>query len=285
MPEIKNVLCPVDFTELTRGELALAVDVCQAFGARLVLHHNLEAPPPGLTRVWEWNEQHRTGEISEPEAERRLRGLIAELPAGVDAQAALSRGPVGAVLLELARTLPADVVVLGTHGCSNQDHTSLGERMIDACPCPVLTIANGAHVEPFRLRSATPSSRTPVVVATDLSEAARRAVQYAIELARAAPLHLHLLHVMPTVSGQASVDHALRELNVLAKMDPAVRMTCHVEFGEPVKTIVRFGDEVDAGFLVMGEHARGLLRLLLRDTARGVLHRASRPVWYVPPRR
>jgi universal stress protein A len=286
MPEIKNVLCPVDFTDLTRRELALAVDVCRAFGARLVLHHNLQAPPPGLTRVWEWNELHRTGEVSEPEAERRLRALLAELPQSVSAEASLSRGPIGAVLLEIADALPADLLVLGSHGWSNEDHASLGERMIDACPCPVLTIAEGAQIERFRLGAADPGSRTAVVVPTDLSTAARHVVRYAIGLARRAPLDLHLLHVMPTVSGNAAVGRARHELESLARNDTVVRTTCHVQLGEPVETILRVSAEVDAGFLVMGEHARGLLlRLLTRDTARAVLHRATRPVWYVPPRR
>lgn len=284
MAQIRTVLCPVDFTDLSRSEVALAVDVCQAFGARLVLHHNLDAAPPGLTRVWEWNELHRGGEISEPEAERRLRALLDEMPKSVGAEASLSRGPIGTVLLEMAKVLPADLILLGSHGCSSEDHASLTERMIDTCPCPVLTIDKSAHVEHFRLCPATGAPRTPVVVPTDLSAAAGQVFDYAVDLARVARLDLHLLHVMPASSGRAAVDQARSKLEVLARADSTLRTTCHVQLGEPVETILRFSAQVDAGFLLMGEHARGLLlRLLIRDVARAVLHRACCPVWFVPP--
>lgn len=287
MPQIKIVLCPVDFTDLSRRELALAVDVCEAFGARLVLHHNLSAAPPGLTRAWEWNELHRDdGEVSGPESERRLRALMAALPKTIAAEASVTRGPIGTVLLEMAKRLPADLIVLGSHGCSSEDHASLTERMIDACPCPVLTIHDGAHVEHFRLRPAPGGAPTRVVVPTDLSPAAARVVDYAVDLARVAPLELHVLHVLPGGSSQVALDHARRKIEALAAAGPAVRSTYHVEVGEPVETILRFSGETGAGFLVMGEHSRSLLlRLFIRDTARAVLQRACCPVWFVPAAR
>lgn len=284
MPKIKVVLCPTDFTDVSRGELTLAVDVCEAFGARLVLHHNLSAAPPGLTRAWEWNELHRDdGQISGPEAERRLRTLMAELPKTIALEASVSRGPVATVLLEMAKQLPADLMVLGSHGCSSEDHASLTERMIDACPCAVLTIHEGAQLQHFRLSTAPGGSPTRVLVPTDLSPVAARVVDYAVELARVAPLHLHMLHVLPPGSSQAAIDRARRKMEALAAASPAVRLTHHVELGEPVETIVRFSTEMGAGFVVMGEHSRGLLlRLFIRDTARAVLQRACCPVWFVP---
>ena len=41
MTDTRIVLCPIDFSELSRRELALATEVCATFGARLVLHHNI----------------------------------------------------------------------------------------------------------------------------------------------------------------------------------------------------------------------------------------------------
>jgi nucleotide-binding universal stress UspA family protein len=284
MPKIDIVLCPVDFTDLARAELGLAVDVCQAFNARLVLLHNLSEAPPGLTRAWEWSGLHRDdGHVSEPETERRLRALMEELPKSVPVEASLSRGPVATVLLELAARLPADLVVLGSHGCSSEDHASLTERMIDRCSCPVLTLHEGADLEHFHLRREAGAPPTRVVVPTDLSAAAAHVVDYAIGLGRVAPLELHLLHVLPPSSSAASIARARRALEERATLDPTVRMTCPVELGDPVEAILRFGGDLGAGFLVMGEHTRNLLlRLLIRDTARAVLRRAACPVWFVP---
>jgi nucleotide-binding universal stress UspA family protein len=122
-----------------------------------------------------------------------------------------------------------------------------------------------------------------VVAPTDLSAASQRVLDYAVDLARQASLDLHLLHVMPASSRGAAVEQAQRKLEGLAGADSAGRTTCHVELGEPVETILRFSDRLQAGFLLMGEHARGLfLRLFSRDVARAVLHRACCPVWFVP---
>lgn len=284
--QIKIVLCPVDFTDLSRQELALAVDVCEAFGARLVIHHNLSAAPPGLTRAWEWSELHsHDGAPSEPEAERRLRTLLAELPKAIAAEATMSRGPLSTVLLDLAEKLPADLVVLGNHGCSSEDHASLTERVIDACACPVLTLHDGARLERFRLRPTAGAPSTPVVVPTDLSPAAAHVVDYALDMARVVPLDLHLVHVLPASSSPTAIARAQSRLEALTGTDPAGRATSHVQLGEPVETILRFSAELAAGFLVMGEHTRNLLlRLLIRDTARALLHQATCPVWFVPSR-
>jgi len=281
-PEIRIVLCPVDFSDLSRRELGLAVEVCQAFGARLVLHHNLDVAPPGLSRVWEWNELGRDGTISEAEAEQRLREVLAELPASIMAEASLSRGPTSVVLAEMAKRLPADLLVLGSHGRSSADHASLTERMIDASACPVLTVEEGAHVDHFRLRP-DGGGRTVVVVPTDLSPAAERVFDYAIGLTAAAPLDLHLLHILPASVRPPAVDQARRRLETSAAERGATGTVCHVERGEPVETILRCCEQLNAGFMVMGEHARGLLlRLFIRDVARAVLHRACCPVWFVP---
>ncbi len=284
MSRLRIVLCPIDFSDLTRQELALAAEVGEAFGAHLVLHHNLVAVSPGLTRAWEWNEVHRADAVSTAKAEARMRQLLAELPKGVSAEASVSSGPLAPVLLELARQLPADLIVLGSHGWSTPDHASVTERIIDRSPCPVLTIQEGA-VPHFRLRVAPGSDAVPVVVPTDLSEEGQRVVEYAVELARKAPLQLHLLHVMPTGTSFMNLETAQRRLNDLVPTDLIAQAECYVQQGDSITEILKLGERMNPAFMVMGEHARSFFRrFFTKDTARQVLHRASCPVWFVPPR-
>jgi nucleotide-binding universal stress UspA family protein len=284
--QLKIVLCPVDFSDLAKRELALAVEVCETFGARLVLHHNLALISPGLTRAWEWNAVHRAEQTSSVDAEARMRELLAELPKTVCAEASISAGPLGPALLEIAARLPADLIVLGSHGWSSADHASVSERIIDHSPCPVLTIQEGKEVtQRFRLR-APDGEMTTVVVPTDLSECARRAVEYAFDLARTTPIAIHLLRILPSGSASAADDAAQHELSGLVPADLVGKTTCHVSQGDPIKEILRFSHQIDAGFIVMGEHARSFFRrFLTKDTAREVLHRAPCPVWFIPPER
>jgi universal stress protein A len=298
---VETVLCPIDFSAMSDRELRVAVELCETFGARLVLHHNVSAASPGVARAWEWEKTHHAGELSEAEAERRLGNVLARLPDGIDAEAIVSRGPVGMVLLRLAVELPADVMVLACHGGSSEDHASTTERVIEDCACPVLTLHHGkGEAHPFRLRAGG-GQPVRVVVPTDFSPGAAQAVGYACALARAVPLEVHLVHVLPGRALAAVPDDrvapargdrppaelaAVRRLAALVPpgLESAVR--CHLKAGSAVDQIVALAERLDAGFIVMGEHARGLFRrFFTRDTSRQLLHRASCAVWYVPPDR
>jgi nucleotide-binding universal stress UspA family protein len=282
--QLAIVLCPVDFSNLARGELALAVEVCEAFGARLVLHHNLAAVSPAFARAWRWKAEHEAGETPAVEAKGRMREILREVPRTVAAEGRISRGPLGPALLQIASVLPADLMVLGSHGWSTPDHASVSERVIERAPCPVLTIQEGSDVGRFRLRAGA-GERIPVVVPTDLSDSANRAVDYAFALARTAPLDIHLLQVLAHGSTSTATDAARQQLGDLAPDDLAGNTTCHVRAGDPIDAVLRFSQEVDAGFIVMGEHARGVFRrFFTKDTAREVLHQAACPVWFVPGR-
>ena len=285
MARLKIVLCPVDFSDLSRQELALAVEVGETLGAHLVLHHNVATASVGFTRAWEWNEVHRADQPSTAKAEARMRQLLAELPKSVSAEASVSTGPLATVLLELARQLPADLVVLGSHGWSTEDHASVTERIIERCPCPVLTIQDGPGAQRFRLRSAVAGESVPVVVPTDLSAEGERAVEYAVELARMTPLRLHLLHVVPAGSSYLTLETAQRRVNDLIPTDLLAQVETQVQHGDSIEEILKFSQRIAPAFIVMGEHARSVLRrVFTRDTARQVLHRAPCPVWFVPPR-
>jgi universal stress protein A len=276
------VLCPVDFTDVSERELALAIEVCSTFGSRLVLHHNLTSAPIGLTRDWEWNKLHQAGYISEDESIQRLSALLAAVPATVEAEATVSHGPIGLVLMEMAERLPADLVVLGYHGLRDLDHASVTERMIEHGACPVLALPEHAAISGFALRG----EPVPVLVPADLSDAAVRVIDYAAELARRSAIRLHLLHVASGTTREAALEDIAATLRGTVAADVRDSVIVHVERGNTVSRIVEAAARINAAFVLMGEHHRGLLaRLFLTDTAQSVLGRAACPVWYVPPKR
>lgn len=285
MASSEIVLCGLDFSDLSRQELALSVEVCEAFQARLVLHHNLAAAGPGFTRVWEWNEVHRADAESSNAAAQRLGELLAELPPGLAAEASISSGPPAALVVQLAQSLPASLVILGSHGWSTPDHASVTERVLESCPCPVLTVNEATDaVQRFRLRPRA-GEEIRAAVALDLSAGLRWPLDYAFALARRLPtLHLDLVHVRPDERGLEGAGRSRRELESRIPLDLAERVDVYVQEGDQIEEIVRFTEERRSSFVLMGEHARSFFRrFFTRDTAREVLHRASCPVWFVPP--
>ncbi|MDX1631941.1 MAG: universal stress protein [Thermoanaerobaculia bacterium] len=285
MVQIRTVVSPVDFTPLTEEELGLAVEVCQRFGSRLVLHHNESAAPPGFSRAWDWKQNHvpRDGRPAEPE--ERLRRLLEDLPEEIAGEASISRGAVVPALMALARELPADLIVVGCHGRTHDDHSSITERLIERAPCPVLTLHDHEGEDVHHLFPAGERKEPEVVVATDLSPGSERAASYAFELARTVPLRLHLLHVLTgrQEPSEESVEGLVAHLEETVPDDLEGRVGVHLATGEAVEGIVSTVRKLDADFLIMGEHVKGLLKSLLhRNTAKEVLHQAPCPVWYVP---
>lgn len=296
--EIRTVLCPVDFSDISDHELRLAVEVCQAFGARLVLHYNVGATPPGFTKSWEWAQAHHGDSRPGAEAERRLHLILEDLPPDVHGEAMITHGPLEPGLLELIDELPADLVVLASHGWSSDDHASVSERIIARSPCPVLTVQEGT-CDQKSLGLVAGGEPAVIVAPTDFSAAGDRAVRQALALAAAFPVELHLLHVMPgrklrvaplshssgpLVGPRDDIDAARRRLEEMVPAKLADRVTCHVEAGHPSDVIVELVRRYQPELLVMGRHAPTFIRrFFTRDTSRDLLHRACCAVWFVPP--
>ena len=280
MIQIKTVLCPVDFSTLSDRELEVAIELCETFGARLVLHHNLNLAPPGWSKAWEWEETHPGVEEAGVSAEQCMQELLGRIPDTVPAEATISRGLVVPVLLHLVDQLPADLLVLGSHGWSTEEHASVADRIIESCPCPVLTIREGGdESERFRLRAVEGYDLSRVLVPTDFSAAGDQAVHYAFDLARVLPVRLQLLHVLEGHGDKE--DGARQRLEEMVPEDLASRVDCSVLPGPVADSMVTFAQRLQPRLIVMGRHARGLVkRFLTHDHAQEMLHRATCPVWF-----
>jgi nucleotide-binding universal stress UspA family protein len=284
MIAFRTVLCPVDFSPATPRQIDLAVDLCRAFGGRLVLHHNRLSFGTGASVGWMWKAGHQ-GE-SEAALEARLNACLARVPEGVTAEGLLTEGPVSRAVLAAADSIDADLVVLTAHGTHSDSHASITESVLEHSNRAVIVL-HETDAEPRTPRFASPSQEPQVVVApTDLEPESEGALRLAFDLARALPIEVHLLHLLPNGRGhrgQVSEEDARRRMLNLVPEDVAGRAKLHIEHGDAATGIARAADQLSAACIVMGEHARRPIRgWFSRDTSRDVLHRAHCPVWYVP---
>lgn len=140
-----------------------------------------------------------------------------------------------------------------------------------------------------------------ILVATDFSETAERAVRYAAALAAPLKSELILVHVIEPIvlplevygaSGTASVveavDRSAREslAGAVAALKKIHRGRCRgvVVDGAPAWAIVDAADKLRIDLIVMGTHGRGgLSHLLLGSVAEKVVRSASCSVLTVGP--
>jgi nucleotide-binding universal stress UspA family protein len=149
-----------------------------------------------------------------------------------------------------------------------------------------------------------------VVVGTDFSQQASRALQAAYEQARKyTPAELHVAHaslainpsgqpplppvadvaVLPITSIAEQQAELVRHLDAQLARLPGfatsrVRVVAHVLLDAPAFALTGLADSVQADLIVVGSHGRhGIARWLLGSVAEAVVRQANCPVLVIPP--
>lgn len=141
-----------------------------------------------------------------------------------------------------------------------------------------------------------------ILVPTDGSLTAQRAVHHAVERARTDDAELHAVHVIDTRSPIAGTtpplpdwDEAVDQLRAKARerLEEAIQaageedldLTKRVlERRGVAEAILTYADEHDVDIIFMGTHGRsGIERFLLGSVAERVVRKGHRPVTLIPP--
>lgn len=138
---LNRILVPLDFSDCSVDALEYAVVVAQRAKASLTLLHVLEPVSYGLDFTLP-NPPKR--EQLQDAIVTRLSGLVSALDsAQVRADYLVRGGLPSDSILDAARTQPADMIVMGTHGRRGLSHAlsgSVAESVLRRARCPVLTV-------------------------------------------------------------------------------------------------------------------------------------------------
>ncbi|HEX7798102.1 MAG TPA: universal stress protein [Vicinamibacterales bacterium] len=174
-------MCPSDFSEASAHAVDQAIVLAEAYKARII---GLHAVSP------------LTSAVEAPamdECRDQLRACFASaMDAGIAVDLEVALGLPVHRILDRASSLPADVIVMGTHGTSGFERFVLGsvtEKVLRKATCPVLTV-------PPRAQATSRLPFTHVLCAVDFSEASTAAVNWAISLAQPSGASVTLLHVL-----------------------------------------------------------------------------------------
>lgn len=123
-----------------------------------------------------------------------------------------------------------------------------------------------------------------ILVATDFSTGADRALERASRLPLARPSKLVLLHVLQADAKATEVAGAqqllARVVATLARTDD-LEVTSEVASGKPFEAIIKCARSVGAGLVVMGRHGRRMRDLLIGTTADRTVRYGDTPVLVV----
>lgn len=302
MIEIRRILCPVDFSDFSQHALGHAVAVAKWYESTITLLHVCAVVPvagyaPGTGVL-----PSAALALEDREAVLAAMRRFAETGAGagVRIEFEIGDGSTAAEILRRAEELPADLLVMGTHGRSGFERLMLGsvtEKVLRKAACPMLTVPRGVSDSV----STAPVLFKRIICAIDFSDCSMHALTYAMSLAQEADAHLTVMHVielLPDVAQDAQEitpagGRSLREYLSIAEEDrrtrlqqavpDSVRAYCTVDTvlatGKPYREILRVAGEQGADLLVVGIHGGGAIdRLLFGSTAQHLVRQAPCPV-------
>jgi nucleotide-binding universal stress UspA family protein len=197
-----RILVPLDGSERAANVLPVAARLARAWGATLIFTQVLSSSGELLPSILAGLEPS-THELDVEGATNYLSSLMT-LPEtqGIPAEIEVHTGNAPSMILEVARTKHADLILLSSHGRTGLTHWALGsvaQKVARHATVPVLLLHEGGaiplgpHPDPDRpLRALVALDGSPVA-----EDALGPAIQMVVALAAPGPAALHLVRVVP----------------------------------------------------------------------------------------
>ncbi len=265
MEFIRRIIVPTDFSDLSQAALRTAAKLAREDDASIHLLNSIRFP---LRRTGSglnipdaiWQTLRRATQEKMYESQLLLEELgVSEIELVVSD----ASHPAEAIV-DLAAEIDADLVVMATHGRRGLKHAFVGSgtaRTIRASPIPVLAV-KGSGIEQWPLRR--------ILVPTDFSLHAERALDLACFLAKRSDAQIDLIHVLDRspdyyslygTSDAAALDSRVRAIAVERLEAIAQRLekdglstTSNLETGSAKDLVCSEAARLGSDLIVMGTH-------------------------------
>jgi nucleotide-binding universal stress UspA family protein len=294
MVSINRILCPIDFSEFSRDAVRHGVALARWYAAHLILFHVYQTAQPLPVDGAPGTVPVLVEVDPDTVADDVRRFCTPLLGACADtAEIVVRSGDAAREIRDEAARGPYDLLILGTHGRSGFERLFLGsvtEKVIRSTRTPVLTIP-----PPVR-EPGSPLYKT-ILCPVEFSDAAIRALEYALSLAKEADARLILMHVVEDFIGHGgALAHghlSVSEYYARLEEDAAMRLRSLVPddartWSRPEARVVRghayqeilevvTAEQVD--LVVMGVQGKSVVnRLVFGSTTHRVIREAGCPV-------
>lgn len=260
--QLRHLLCPMDSSPLSMNALRWANSMARARGAELRLVHVVAAAAAMTPR--------QLGVLERDRHMVKLREALASVDSTNDRTgAAVRQGDPGAQILQFARLLPADLIVMGAAGAERPERPmgSVTATVVARSQCPVLIVPSGRRINP-----GAPGLFKRIVCAVDLAPASVSVIRQAVSLARETAALVTCVCIMMDPEPSSSEIHD----RLLKAIPPEARNWCDIEVivkrGVPAAEIIRVAETSNADVLLIGPPRRWT------STTQAVLARSVCPV-------
>ena len=273
--EVKNILCPVDFSDFSQNALLYANGLGKHFGARVFVQHTVQ---PGVAYLGGMDPSPAVvdTEVQVRMAREEIRKML--MAARIDSSEVtllLNSGDLATRILEAQAKERIDLLVMGTHGHHGITRLILGstsEGIIHASVCPVLVVNRPTD---GLFDNELGKGFKSLLLATDFSGYSDRALTVALKWAHEFKARLTLYHCVEEVpSAMKGITDIFPEYNPFFEKQRAkaweqmehmvpesarkeLQVVCEVRHGNPKEEIFRVAAEKTADLIVTGARGTG----------------------------
>lgn len=275
----ERILVPTDFSGFSSQALRHALALARKFNSRLKAVHVIQGFYPMGDAMLVAAPPAQGRKMAESDAHAFMAPVR---DAGLDYDLEIREGNPWREILAAASEMPADLVVMGTHGRGGSERFLLGsvaEKLSHRLPCPVMTVC---HDEGRAFEA--PSLIARILCATDFSANSERACRFSLALAASLRAQVTLLHsiehmpdlgvaryrmVVPDVEPllkeieRAASERLSRAVDASRREFADVEVTGRLGAGPAYREIVRVADDERADLIVIGAQGHGMLEHLL----------------------
>ncbi|HEX9621681.1 MAG TPA: universal stress protein [Polyangiaceae bacterium] len=148
MKPIRRIVVPVDYSKGGQEVLGFAADLARGLKASLIVLHIWECEPnlpKSLMVQTPTGERRRLSSYVEEQAHSGMQSFLsqAKVLEGLDVESRVARGDAGTAIVQEAKRVRADLIVMGTRGTKGVERWILGsvaEKVLRRSPVPVLTV-------------------------------------------------------------------------------------------------------------------------------------------------
>jgi nucleotide-binding universal stress UspA family protein len=300
---VQNILVPIDFSKMSLRAIQIAMQLARRFTASIHLAHVRQfnyaadfvtpAPPAVPFTMMSYDQD------GDRTALKQLRKVGSEFGVPPANCHVLNGAPPFDEICRLAQIMPADLIVMPTHGRTGLKHVFLGstaERIVQHSPCPVL-VTRGSALRP---EGAMRYSIKTILVPVDFSSCSREGVRYAIAFAKQFGAKITLVHAtylgyiyssegtaiydIPRMQKAArkSAERKMRELVRSVKFG-SVKFEAAFTEGSPVIDICASAKDHDFDLIITSTHGfTGFKHVLIGSIAEQIVRHAPCSVLVVP---
>ena len=297
---IRNILCPVDFSDFSKRAIRYASEIAGHFGARLIVQHTVPVPTALIPEGPAVISTQEMLQMSREEAKKEIHAMISA--SGVEAAGAknvlvvVNAGDVKDHIVKTVGEQNVDLVVMGTHGHKGLSRLVLGsvaEHIIhEIVFCPVLVVSHPQAAEHPHEHPQWKTILAPLDFSPDSGRALTHALRWAAEwkakvilfhAVENPPPRMHgMIDLLPEFNPYFDKEVAEAWERIHSVIPEAARNRCELSYevrqGNPREQILEFAERVKPDLIVMGSRGSGTSSVIWGSTISSIVRDGRYPV-------